>query len=389
MAPPHPTGEDSCRQAAKIVDAGQPANHGTIVTHWREMIRSGNIMARETDSLSPFALKRDERAPSTQPALSVIVPCYNEEEVIETTHARLSAVLAETELAYEIIYIDDGSKDATAEKLRALSGRGQSARVIKLARNFGHQIAVTAGLEYADGDAVVLIDADLQDPPEVIPEMIAKWREGYDVVYGVRTSRDGESTFKRWSARAFYRIINRLSEVPLPLDTGDFRLIDRKVVLALRRMRERYRLLRAMTSWIGFRQIALPYERHKRFAGESKYPLRKMIALALDGIVSFSVVPLRIVTIVGLFISLLSVLGIAYALVSRIFSQNWVPGWTLLFISSLFIGGMQFIFLGIIGEYVGRIYGEAKQRPLFIVSEVIGPENFGSLETLSRERGEP
>jgi dolichol-phosphate mannosyltransferase len=335
-------------------------------------------------------MSREELSLGTKPpALSVIVPCYNEEEAIETTHARLSKVLDETGLAYEIIYIDDGSKDTTVEKLRAINASSPNARLIKLSRNFGHQIAVTAGLEYADGDAVVLIDADLQDPPEVIPQMVAKWREGFDVVYGVRASREGESAFKLWTAHTFYRIINKLSEVPLPLDTGDFRLIDRKVVLALRKMRERYRLLRAMTTWVGFRQAPLPYERHKRFAGVSKYPLRKMIALALDGIISFSVVPLRIVTIVGLFMSLLSVLGIAYALISRFFSSDWVPGWTLLFISSLFIGGMQFIFLGIIGEYVGRIYGEAKQRPLFLVSEVMGPPNFGSLEELSRERMQP
>jgi len=320
--------------------------------------------------------------------LSVIVPCYNEEEVIETTHARLSAVLDATGLSYEIVYVDDGSKDSTVEKLRAINTACPNARLVKLSRNFGHQIAVTAGLEYADGDAVVLIDADLQDPPEVIPEMIAKWREGYEVVYGVRTTREGESAFKLWTARAFYRLINKLSEVPLPLDTGDFRLIDRKVVLALRRMRERYRLLRAMTSWVGFRQVALPYERHKRFAGESKYPLRKMLALALDGILSFSVVPLRLVTVVGLFMSFLAAIGIVYALVGRLFGDDWVKGWTLMFISTLFFSGIQFVFLGIIGEYVGRIYGEAKQRPLFLVSEVVGPPTFGAMDTLTHEHAE-
>jgi len=337
--------------------------------------------------VSPFTLSREAKV-SSAPALSIIVPCYNEQAVIETTHARLVAVMAATGLAYEIIYVDDGSSDATIERLRAICVQTPNARLIKLSRNFGHQIAVTAGLEYADGDAVVLIDADLQDPPEVIPQMVAKWREGYEVVYGVRSSREGESAFKLWTARTFYRLINALSEVPLPLDSGDFRLIDRKVVLALRRMRERYRLLRAMTSWVGFRQAALPYERHKRFAGYSKYPLRKMIALALDGILSFSVVPLRIVTLVGLSMSLLSAAGIAYALIGRLFGDNWVPGWTLLFISSLFFGGIQFIFLGIIGEYVGRIYGEVKQRPLFLVSEVIGPPSFGSIEALTREQVE-
>jgi dolichol-phosphate mannosyltransferase len=337
--------------------------------------------------LSPFVSSREDHV-SSAPTLSVIVPCYNEEAVVETTHARLTAELDQTGLSYELIYVDDGSKDATVEKLRAISARSQHARLIKLSRNFGHQIAVTAGLEYADGEAVVLIDADLQDPPELIPQMIAKWREGYEIVYGVRTSREGESGFKIWSARLFYRLINKLSEVTLPLDTGDFRLIDRKVVRALRRMRERYRLLRAMTSWVGFRQAALPYERQKRFAGASKYPLRKMIALALDGILSFSIVPLRIVTAVGLIMSAFSAIGIIYALIGRLFGDDWVPGWTMMFITMLFFGGIQFIFLGIIGEYVGRIYGEVKQRPLFLVSEVIGPPAFGSIETLTREHAE-
>lgn len=322
---------------------------------------------------------------SGRPGLSVIVPCYNEEEVIAHTHERLSRVLSEAGYDYEIIYIDDGSKDRTALMLRDIAAQHSRARVIRLSRNFGHQIAVTAGLDYADGDAVVLIDADLQDPPEVIPQMVAKWREGYDVVYGVRSSREGESAFKLWTARTFYRLINSLSEVPLPLDAGDFRLLDRKAVLALRRMRERHRLLRAMTTWVGFRQLPLPYERHKRFAGTSKYPLRKMLGLALDGIVSFSVVPLRIVTLVGMIMFALSCLGIGYAIVMRLLTDNWAPGWTLLFISSLAIGGLQFIFLGIIGEYVGRIYGEAKERPLFFVLETLGPESFGADAQQSRK----
>lgn len=308
--------------------------------------------------------------------VSVIVPCFNEEEVIVHTHERLSQVLQQCDVEYELIFIDDGSKDRTALLLRGIQSIDPNVRVIFLSRNFGHQIAVTAGLDYAEGDAVILIDADLQDPPEVIPRMLEKWREGYEVVYGVRSSRDGESAFKLWTARAFYRIINALSEVPLPLDAGDFRLLDRKAVLALRRMRERHRLLRAMTTWVGFRQLPLPYERAKRFAGASKYPLRKMLALALDGIISFSVAPLRLVTIIGLIMSVLSLAGIVYAIVSRLMTDAWVPGWTLLFISSLLIGGMQFVFLGVIGEYIGRIYGEAKERPLFLVLDVLGPASF-------------
>lgn len=311
-----------------------------------------------------------------RPQLSVIVPCYNEQEVVTHTHDRLMAVLTQMGMTFEIIYVDDGSKDATAVLLKEIQARSENARVIRLSRNFGHQIAVTAGLDYAEGDAVVLIDADLQDPPEVIPRMVAKWREGFEVVYGQRTSREGESAFKLWSARQFYRLINRLSEVPLPLDTGDFRLLDRRAVLALRCMTERHRLLRAMTSWVGFRQVALPYERAKRFAGISKYPLRKMIGLALDGVVSFSTVPLRIVTLAGAALFMLSCVAIGYAVVMRLLTNDWVPGWTLLFISSLMIGGLQFISLGIIGEYVGRIYGEAKARPLFFVLEVLGPPPF-------------
>lgn len=339
----------------------------------------------------PFWPPHEAEAPaSTRPELSVIVPCYNEQEVINHTHERLVAVLSKLGMSFEIIYVDDGSKDSTASLLKEIQDRSANARVIRLSRNFGHQIAVTAGLDYAEGDAVVLIDADLQDPPEVIPQMIAKWREGFEVVYGQRTSREGESAFKLWSARQFYRLINRLSEVPLPLDTGDFRLLDRRAVLALRCMTERHRLLRAMTSWVGFRQVALPYERAKRFAGTSKYPLRKMIGLALDGVVSFSTVPLRLVTLAGVVLFLLSCIAVGYAVLMRLLTTDWEPGWTLLFISSLMIGSLQCISLGVIGEYVGRIYGEAKARPLFFVLEVMGPPSFVAEErrklTVAAER---
>lgn len=306
--------------------------------------------------------------------LSVIVPCFNEEEVIEHTHGRLEAALRAITPDFEIIYVDDGSKDGTAALLRDIQAGSDKVRIIRLSRNFGHQVAVTAGVEYAVGDAVVLIDADLQDPPEVIAEMVEKWREGYHVVYGTRAERPGETKFKLWTAHAFYRLINSLSEVPIPLDTGDFRLMDRSVVDALARMRERHRLLRAMTSWVGFRQFALPYRRAERFAGTSKYPLRKMLTLAIDGIISFSAVPLKLVTTVGLAFSALSVIGIIYALIVRLTTDNWVQGWTLIFITMLMIGGLQFIFLGVIGEYIGRIYSEAKNRPLFLVMEELGFE---------------
>jgi dolichol-phosphate mannosyltransferase len=306
--------------------------------------------------------------------LSVIVPCFNEEEVIEHTNERLARALGEITPDFEIIYVDDGSKDRTAELLHSIQAGSPKVRVIRLSRNFGHQIAVTAGVEYARGEAVVLIDADLQDPPEVIADMVVKWREGYHVVYGQRVDRPGETKFKLWTAKMFYRFINRLSEVPIPLDTGDFRLMDRSVVDALGRMREKHRLLRAMTSWVGFRQVAVPYSRAERFAGTSKYPLRKMLVLAIDGIVSFSAVPLKIVTTVGLAFSALSVIGILYAIIQRLFTDIWVPGWTLIFITVLLIGGLQFIFLGVMGEYIGRIYSEAKNRPLFLVMEELGFE---------------
>lgn len=318
--------------------------------------------------------------PQVPPTLSVIVPCYNEEGVIAHTHERLVRTLEAITPGYEIIYVDDGSRDRTAQLLHDIQKSGPCVRFVRLSRNFGHQIAVSAGIGYARGEAVVLIDADLQDPPEVIADMVAKWREGYHVVYGQRAERAGETRFKLWTARAFYRLINRLSEVPIPLDTGDFRLMDRAVVNALGRMREKHRMLRAMTSWVGFKQVAVPYSRAERFAGESKYPLRKMLTLALDGIVSFSAVPLKLVTLVGLAFSALSVLGIIYAVAQRLWTDNWVPGWTILFIAVMLIGGLQFIFLGVIGEYVGRIYSEAKDRPLFLVMEELGFEEVGAAE---------
>ena len=305
--------------------------------------------------------------------VSIVVPCYNEEEVIAETHRRLRAVANAMEgIDIEMLYIDDGSTDRTLEKLRALSRQENCVRVVSLSRNYGHQIAITAGLHNADGDAVVLIDADLQDPPEVIPEMIKKWRDGYDVVYGVRASRDGETPFKLWTAKAFYRFINRLSETEIPLDTGDFRLIDRKVVNAFREMPERDRFVRGMVSWLGFRQTPFRYERSSRFAGETKYPFKKMVRFALDGILSFSMVPLRVATYAGFGASALAVLGILYALGLRLFTNIWVPGWTALMIAVLFMGGVQLLSLGIIGEYVGRIYGESKRRPLYLVDSYLG-----------------
>ncbi|MFL5574518.1 MAG: glycosyltransferase family 2 protein [Gemmatimonadaceae bacterium] len=310
---------------------------------------------------------------SRRKLLSVVVPCYNEEAVIAETHRRLGEVLdALPELASEVIYVDDGSRDGTRRLLREIQRHDDRVRVVGLSRNFGHQLAVTAGVDHAAGDAVVLIDADLQDPPEVIAQMVERWRAGYEVVYGVRTDRAGESAFKRATAKAFYLLINRVSDTDIPVDVGDFRLMDRKVVDVLRSMPERDRFVRGMVSWAGYRQAALPYRRAARLAGESKYPVWKMVRFALDGIASFSTVPLRLAGWAGFAASTLAMVGIVYALVLRLFTSIWVTGWTALFIVVLFLGGVQLISLGIIGEYVGRIYGESKRRPLYVTQERLG-----------------
>ena len=307
--------------------------------------------------------------------LSIVVPCFNEAEVIRETHRRLIDLASRlANIAVEFIYVDDGSRDATPALLHELSLADSRVRGLRLSRNFGHQIATTAGVQNASGDAVVIIDADLQDPPEVIEEMVARWREGYHVAYGQRLERAGETRLKLWTARAFYRWMNRLSRVQLPVDAGDFRLMDRAVVDALLRMPERDRYLRGMVSWVGFRQVAVPYRRDPRHAGESKYPLVKMLRFASDAVFSFSFTPLRLAVWTGFFVIFLALLGIVYAVVLRFFfdPSNWVRGWASLFVAILFMGGVQLISLGIIGEYVGRIYGEVKQRPLYFVRERFG-----------------
>jgi dolichol-phosphate mannosyltransferase len=308
--------------------------------------------------------------------LTVVVPCFNEQEVIGEAVRRLQQFGSAVDgLDVEFIFVDDGSRDDTRTLLRGFAREDGRIKVIGFARNFGHQVAVTAGIDAARGDAVVLIDADLQDPPEVVHQMIAKWREGYDVVYGSRTERAGESAFKVGTARAFYRLLNRLSDVPIPLDTGDFRLMSRAVVDTLRAMPERDRFVRGMVSWVGFRQVALPYRRAERFAGQTKYPLRKMLRFATDGILSFSTKPLQLSVAMGMISALLALVGIVYALSLRLFTNIWVEGWTALMIAVLFIGGVQLISIGILGEYIGRIYNEIKQRPLYVVEEYLGFED--------------
>ena len=301
--------------------------------------------------------------------ISVVIPCFNESEVIAATYQRLQ-VVSSTIQNYELIFVDDGSLDNTLNLLKKFKKENHNITVIGLSRNFGHQIAVTAGIEAANGDAVIVIDADLQDPPEIIPEMIKLWADGADVVYCVRKSRAGEAKFKLFTAKIFYRILGSLSDINIPHDTGDFRLIDRKVVTALSKMPEKDRYLRGMVSWIGFNQVPLYYDRDERMAGETKYPLKKMIKFALDGIFSFSTRPLQISTYFGILVSLLSLIGVFYAVLSRLLTDQWIPGWTLLFIGVMFLGGVQLIILGVIGEYVGRIYGESKKRPLYLQKKI-------------------
>jgi len=313
-------------------------------------------------------------------SLSVVIPCFNEEEVIGAAHQRLVQALEQlTSVEFELIFVDDGSKDRTLEILRSIQSADRRVRVVGFSRNFGHQMAVTAGLEHATGDAVVLIDADLQDPPEVIADMLLQWRRGADVAYGRRAERQGETAFKRWTAKMFYRSINRVSDITIPLDTGDFRLMDRKVVDALLSMPERDRFVRGMIAWLGFRQEAVFYTRAARYAGETKYPLKKMLRFAMDGILSFSVVPLRLAIWIGFAAAGAAALGMIYALALRVLTDNWVPGWTLLFMASLSIGGIQLVFLGVLGEYVGRTYAESKRRPLYVVNERLGFANVTRL----------
>jgi polyisoprenyl-phosphate glycosyltransferase len=328
-------------------------------------------MSQPTEQYSPEAPLRH-----AGPALlSVVVPCANEEEVLLETHRRLSEALSRIDgVSFEIIYVNDGSRDSTEILLRQLELTDDRVRVLSLSRNFGHQVAITAGIEYADGDAVVVIDADLQDPPEIIAEFVAQWRAGYDVVYGVRSERNGETAFKLWTAKLFYRLIGRLSETKIPVDTGDFRLMGRRAVDALLAMPERDRFIRGMVSWLGFSQVPVPYRRAPRLAGKTKYPLLKMVRFAIDGIVSFSTVPLRLATYLGFLVSTLAVLGILVAVYARLFGKNWVQGWASIVIAILFLGGVQLTCLGIVGEYVGRIYGEVKHRPLYFVREHFGFE---------------
>ena len=314
--------------------------------------------------------------------LSVIIPCLNEEDALRDTNSQLVSALEQIPADFEIVYVDDGSTDSTLDILRALQSSDKRIRVVRFSRNFGHQMAITAGLEHAAGDAIVIIDADLQDPPAVIAEFVQKWADGYDVVYGVRTDREGETAFKKLTATLFYRFMSLMSDTLIPLDTGDFRLMDRKVVDTLLSMPERDRFVRGMVSWLGFSQFGVSYRRAPRVAGVTKFSFLKMVRFALDGVFSFSTLPLRLATWVGFAASMLALFGIAVVLLERFFEvPGLVKGWSSAIIAELFIGGVQLICMGIIGEYVGRIYGESKRRPLYIVQERIG---FASREPVAR-----
>ncbi len=303
------------------------------------------------------------------PVYSIIAPAFNEELCLDTLYTRVSEVMDRTGEAWELVLVDDGSSDKTSDIMHRLSEKDPRVRCIYFARNFGHQIAVTAGLDNALGDAAVIIDADLQDPPEVILQLIEKWKEGYEVVYAVRKERDGESWFKKKTASMFYRLIYKIADVKIPLDTGDFRLLDRKVIDVMNRMREHDRFLRGMSSWVGFKQIGVEYHRDARIAGQTKYPLKKMVKLALNAITGFSYVPLQLATYFGFIIAGLSIIAIPVIIILRLLGQELFGQATTL-ISTCFLGGVQLIFLGIIGEYLGRIYDEVRNRPLYVTREI-------------------
>lgn len=310
---------------------------------------------------------------------TVIAPIYNEVESIPMLWERLSEVMEKVDEPWELILVDDGSTDGSTELIRALAKMHSSVRPVIFARNFGHQVAVSAGMDYSRGDAVIVIDADLQDPPELILDMIAKWREGFEVVYAVRSEREGETWFKRVTASIFYRLIYRITDVKIPLDTGDFRLIDRAVVNVMVRMKERHRFLRGMAAWVGYKQVGLPYKRAARFAGVTKYPFRKMLKLALNAITGFSYFPLQVATYIGFISAGLSILAIPVVIIVRLTVVNSFFGQASTLISVLFLGGVQLISLGILGEYIGRIYDEVKGRPLYIVRE--DPTDFDKSPT--------
>lgn len=310
-----------------------------------------------------------------KPTLSLVVPIWNEQAVIPELYKRIVSVMDQIGETWELICVNDGSTDDSLASLEKLHAQDSRVKIIHFSRNFGHQIAITAGTDYANGDAVIVMDADLQDPPSVVVEMVERWREGYEVAYAVRTARAGETFFKTFTASLFYRLLQWVTDdVEIPLDAGDFRLMDRKVIQAMRQVREKHRFMRGLTSWVGFKQIAVEYERAERFAGETKYPFQQMLRLALTAITSFSYLPLRLATYFGFGLAFISLAGIILTVVLRLSGSEILKGQGTTLVTVLFMGGIQLIFLGIIGDYLARIYDEVKDRPLYLVSKVFGLE---------------
>lgn len=309
--------------------------------------------------------------------VSVIIPCYNEEEVIEKTYEEVKNVMISNRYEYEIVFVNDGSKDRTLDILREISQKDENVVVVSFSRNFGHQPAVSAGIKHCSGDVAIIIDADLQDPPQLIPEMIKiHLEQGANVVYGVRKERKGESFFKKFTAKMFYRLLNLLSDVKFPLDTGDFRLIDKKVIEEFKKLKERDKYIRGLISWMGFKQVPIYYDRNPRFAGETKYPLRKMIKFALTGIFYFSDKPLKMVTTLGFLTTIIGLGLILYVIIQKLVNPSQViSGWASTMITIIFLGGIQLITLGVIGKYIGNIFDEVKERPEYIVEEIINRRN--------------
>ncbi len=306
---------------------------------------------------------------TNRPRYSIVAPVFNEEEGLREFYQRTCAVMDKLDGSSELIFVFDGSRDRSPEighELRTLDSR---IKILSFSRNFGHQVAISAGIDYAEGDAVVIIDSDLQDPPEVIPELVAKWKDGFAVVFAQREKRKGETFFKLATASIFYRLIRRLASIDIPPDTGDFRLIDRKVVLAMRQMREHHRFMRGLSVWVGFKQTGIKYVRNERFAGTTQYPLQKMVKFAADAITGFSYVPLQLATTMGFWVSGIALLAIPFVALMRLFGNSAFYGEATTLIAVLFLGGIQLIFLGILGEYLGRIYDEVKNRPLYIATE--------------------
>ena len=311
----------------------------------------------------------------SKPTYTIIAPIYNEIENIPLLYTRVSEVMAQTGEPWEFVMVDDGSSDGSTEAILELKAQDEKIKPVIFARNFGHQIAVTAGLDYSRGDAVIIIDADLQDPPEVILDLIQKWKKGFEVVYAVRSKRVGETWFKLFTASVFYRLIQRITDVNIPMNTGDFRLLDRKVVQVLNGMREKHRFLRGMSVWVGFKQTGVEYERAERFAGETKYPLKKMIRFASDAITGFSYFPLQLALYLGFIAVGISIISIPVVIAIRLAGSQVFIGQATIFIAVLFLGGVQLISLGLLGEYIGRLYDEAKGRPLYITRENIEVED--------------